>query len=202
MYKLRIAALILLAALCLSTVMSCGGGGDKTPIKDADASVQPDYTIAETEAPDPWGDGLPDSDFGIILQPKFDEKQKDYRVAVANGCSVVLFPIYLKNEDMSGIVTEALCAVGNNSILPVYYEYSLKSKGTRDAESEAMLDFIISHISFDFGWVHSISIATIGAALSTMIGSGNSDFASFYAANAQAYEAGFQTVLDTYKEIG
>jgi len=143
-----------------------------------------------------------ESDYGIILQPKFDEKQKDYRVAVANGCSVVLFPIYLKNEDMSGIVTEALCAAGNNSILPVYYEYSLKSKGTRDAESEAMLDFIISRISFDFGWVHSISIATIGAALSTMIGSGNSDFASFYAANAQAYEAGFQTVLYTYKEIG
>ena len=80
-------------------------------------------------------------DFGIIPIPKFTED--DEFATVVNGhAALVLMPITVEDENRTGNIMEALCRIGSKEVIPAFYEISLKTKFSRDAESEEMLDII------------------------------------------------------------
>jgi ABC-type glycerol-3-phosphate transport system substrate-binding protein len=85
-----------------------------------------------------------DSDFGIILHPKYDENQESYRNYV-NSPPVMCVPTTTENLDRTGIILETLCYESVDTVLKAYYEVLLKTKISRDNESEEMLDLMFSH---------------------------------------------------------
>ncbi len=95
-------------------------------------------------------------DFGILPQPKYDEKQEDYLSFVNGSASVVIVPKSVSDEnlDMTGYMLEVLASSSYYMVTETLYEKVAKSKTARDPESAEMVDIIIRHKVFDFGYTH------------------------------------------------
>lgn len=124
-----------------------------------------------------------DDDFGIIPYPKFDEDQEEYSTAINGVASLAVIPITVSDIERTGAITEALAAYSGRDVIPAFYEKSLKSKYSRDEESEEMLDLIKDSIIFDLGYLSGGPFESVGRDLAK---SSNQDFASTYAANESA----------------
>ncbi|MCL2816322.1 MAG: hypothetical protein FWD23_17145 [Oscillospiraceae bacterium] len=113
---------------------------------------------------------------GIIPMPKLDEYQKDY-ISYGDGwcTNLILIPVTNPNPERTGAILEAMAAESKYTVLPAYYDKTLKTKYARDDESEEMLDIIFKNrvISIDelYGWgMHS--------AIQGALQSGKGDFVS------------------------
>lgn len=142
-----------------------------------------------------------DTDFGIIPYPKYDEAQADYYTGTHNSVSTVLIPVTVADVERAGMITEALCFDGYKTIVPAYYEVVLKTKFARDEESEAMLDIIRGGLSFNFGWVHSIPMSSVGAFYSDLVAKNSTDFASYYASYEPKLLTALERITAKYKEV-
>ncbi len=120
-----------------------------------------------------------EDDFGIIPYPKFDETD-DYSTAVNGAAPLITIPITVSDVARTGAITEALCAIGSRDVIPAFYEKSLKTKYSRDEDSEVMMDIIKDSIIYDIGYVAGGPFQSTGHDL--VVGE-NNDFASFYAMN-------------------
>ena len=87
-----------------------------------------------------------DDDYGIVPEPKYDEKQKEYKTFVNGASSMVCVPATVsKPEDREfvSIIIEALASEAYKIITPELKEVYLKRKMTRDWESAEMVDIIV-----------------------------------------------------------
>ncbi len=89
-------------------------------------------------------------DFGVIPLPKYDESQDVYYSRVGGGALSVV-PVTVKNAENISIIIEAMACESKNVLIPAYYEDSLKSKYSRDVQSEKMLDLIFENRVYDLG---------------------------------------------------
>ena len=118
-------------------------------------------------------------EFGILPWPKFTKDDK-YSTIVNGHASLMVMPITVEDYDRTGKIIEALCAVGNRDVIPAFYDVSLKTKFSRDAESEDMIDLVKDAIIYDLGYASGGTFQSVGH---TLAGMNNPDFASYYAAN-------------------
>lgn len=95
-------------------------------------------------------------DYGILPNPKYDEKQEDYLGFVNGSASVACVPSSLNDEGLAvaGYMLEALTSSSYTMVTDTLYEKVAKSKNARDPESAEMVDIIIRHKVFDFGYSH------------------------------------------------
>lgn len=95
-------------------------------------------------------------DYGILPQPKYDERQKDYLGFVNGSASLAVVPISLSDEnlELAGFMLETLASSSYYMVTDTLYEVVAKSKNSRDPESAEMVDIIIRHKVFDFGYSH------------------------------------------------
>ena len=91
-----------------------------------------------------------ETDFGIILYPKYDEKQESHRVRFGFYDAFIVSRSNPNFERTSAVI-EALNSESHKTVMPVYYDMCLKTRSSRDDESEAMLDFIFSNLVVDLG---------------------------------------------------
>ena len=103
-----------------------------------------------------------DFDIGILPLPKYDENTPKYYIPLNQNTSMIVAPITLQNTERTSIIVEALAAEGYRTIIPAYYETSLKTKHARDNESLEMLDYIRDGILCDYG---SIDMTLVGNGL-------------------------------------
>jgi len=123
-----------------------------------------------------------DDDFGIIPFPKFTED--DEYSSIINGIShLAIIPITVSDVERTGAITEALCAYGSRDVIPAFYDVSLKTKYSRDDDSEEMMDLVRDSIIYDLGYVAGGTFESIGRNLAK---SESHDFASTYAAGESA----------------
>jgi len=85
-----------------------------------------------------------DSDFGIIVHPKFDENQDSYH-NFAGAPVAMCVPATTLDYDRTGMVLEALCYESTDTVIKAYYDVLLKTKISRDDESEGMLDIMFKN---------------------------------------------------------
>lgn len=128
-----------------------------------------------------------DADFGIIPHPKFNEEQQDYHPK-CGWVEPVLVPITASDLDRTGIITEGLCCESEKTVIPEYYNITLKTKITRDDQSEQMLDLIFKSRILDYGDTIYHNIVRDGV-MKDMFLKDDRDIASKI--------AGFQRMLDT-----
>ena len=92
-----------------------------------------------------------DTNFGIIPYPKFTEDQLQYYARVQGGSKMPIVPVTNLSPDKAGAILEAMACESYKTVIPQYYEVSLKRKNARDSESEEMLDLIFSNRVYDLG---------------------------------------------------
>ncbi len=137
-------------------------------------------------------------DFGILPMPKFDEAQEAYLSTPGAGINFYAVPVTVKDSACTSAVLEALAVIGHETILPAYYDVTLKSKYSRDEESAEMLDLIRENIIVDFGsliYGHTVNkLNSIGYFLADE--KQNLNFASFYAENVETFQTYLKEVID------
>lgn len=143
-----------------------------------------------------------ETDFGIIPYPKYDKNQEEYRTTSHNSVSMMCFPVTVKDPEMSAIITEALCAEAYRNVIPQYYDIALKAKGARDDESGEMIDLIRDSLIFDFGWVHSVPMGSIGTIMQELISNNNSGLSSAWASKEAKVISGLETINAAYAKAG
>ena len=96
-----------------------------------------------------------ENEFGILPQPKYDEKQEDYLSFVNGAASVVCVPgsLYGETLDDVGYMMEVLASTSYYMVTDNLYNKVAKSKYSRDPESAEMVNIIIRNRVFDFGYV-------------------------------------------------
>lgn len=85
-----------------------------------------------------------DADFGIIIHPKYDDTQTGYQNYVGSP-PVMCVPTTASDIDRTGMVLEALCYESTDTVIKAYYDVLLKTKISRDDESEKMLDIMFKN---------------------------------------------------------
>lgn len=93
-----------------------------------------------------------EDDIAFLPVPKYDESQDEYRSLSAGGAVAVL-PATLGEDRLEnvGLLLEALSVESNKSVLPAYYEKTLKGKYARDDDSMKMLEIILDSSFYDLG---------------------------------------------------
>lgn len=138
-----------------------------------------------------------ETDYGIIPLPKFDEQQKQYQSWSQNGFSIFGIPVDCKDVDMAAFITEALCAESYRTVIPAYYDITLKTKFARDEESARMMDLVREGLQFNFGFMYSTSLKSApGAVLRFMMTDKTKDIVSYYSSKADQ----MQTEVDQLVE--
>lgn len=89
-------------------------------------------------------------DFGILPYPKYDEAQESYQTYICDGNTTGFSIPITTDAEKSGMILNALNALGMSDVSPEYYDRALKGKAARDNDSVAMLDIIFNSISDDF----------------------------------------------------
>ena len=133
-------------------------------------------------------------EFGILPWPKFSLQDK-YSTVVNGHASLLCMPITVSDYERTGKIIEALCAVGSRDVIPAFYDVSLKTKFSRDYESEDMIDIIKDSIIYDLGYVSGGAFLSTGFELSRQ---SNPDFASYYAANESKALSDLDNFLKSY----
>ena len=137
-------------------------------------------------------------DFGILPWPKFS-KDDVYATAINGHASLMVMPITVSDINRTGMIIEALAAVGQMEVIPAFYDVSLKTKFSRDVESEAMIDIIKDSTIYDLGYVAGGAFDSTGYHLSRQ---SNPDFAAFYAANESKAVTDLNNFLKNYAKVG
>jgi len=132
-----------------------------------------------------------EQDFGILPIPKFDESQEEYYTTMSvfnNGA--IYIPITNQELERTGILIEALSAESRYTLLPAYYDLTLKTKMARDDESSAMLDILFGNRIIDVGAAYNF-----GGILDLVMG-GKDDFVSGYERIEARANTAIQKVID------
>ena len=135
-----------------------------------------------------------DDDFGILPYPKFDENDV-YASASNGGTHLIIVPVTVSDPERTGAIAEALCAIGSRDVIPAFYEQSLKTKYSRDSESEEMLDIIKDSLVFDIGYLAGGTYQSCGKDLAN---AENHDFSSYYAARETKAKTAVEEFMENY----
>ncbi len=135
-----------------------------------------------------------ESDFGIVPFPKSNPGQSRYYTTVLDKTSVFSIPASAKDPAFCAAVLDALCRQSTDTVVPRYYEQTLKDKYSRDPETAGMLDIVRDSIWFDCGFVYSASLNYLGAFLD-VLDSDTQGVASAYAEKEQTYQAALDTLI-------
>ena len=135
-----------------------------------------------------------ETEFGILPPPKADANQENYLSFADSWCmNLLVVPNTNTNIERTAQILEAMAAESKYTILPAYYEKTLKGKYSRDYDSEEMLDIIIQNkvISLDemFAWgMHS--------AIQTTLSNRRGDFASSIEKAAAKHAANIEKTIE------
>lgn len=135
-----------------------------------------------------------ESDFGIVPFPKCNPGQSRYYTTVLDKTSVFSIPASAQEPAFCAAVLDELCRESTDTVIPRYYEQTLKDKYSRDPETAGMLDIVRDSIWFDCGFVYSVSLNYLGAFLD-VLDSDTQGVASAYAEKEQSYQAALDNLI-------
>ena len=92
-----------------------------------------------------------EDDFGLVPNPKYDENQKEWYHRVNAGVAMFALPTTLTDPEKTGAVLEYWSWLSHYTVLPAYYEITIKQKRVRDEDTIEMLDIIRTSQVFEFG---------------------------------------------------
>ena len=139
-----------------------------------------------------------EADLGILPIPKLDDSQANYITSSHDTTNVGVIPVTCSKLDTLAAVLEVLSIESAASVIPAYYETSLKTKYVRDDQSAQILDIIRQNIScvFPVAFGNYCENMPLYYAFSYLLQNSSTDFVSNYV----KYEDKAQAKLDALWE--
>jgi hypothetical protein len=143
-----------------------------------------------------------ENEIGVVPYPKLDDQQENYITSAHDTSEIGLMPITMPEDRLSfaSAVLEVLSRESSKSVLPAYYENSLKIKYTRDSESAQMIDIIHDGLgnSFALAWHQSLNSFLQGLIHASAMT--ENSFASNYSKNEKLLVKLLDNLIEKYKE--
>jgi len=141
-----------------------------------------------------------DTAFGILPMPLYDESQERYyHIINPHVAAMLLVPKDCRDLTRAGYVLDALGAESKNILTPAYYDQYLKSKGTRDNDSEEMLDIIFDSMTYDIGYLYNFG--ELGGMVLGMVNGYQTDLASRYAKYESKAVKAIEKMVTAFQEM-
>ncbi len=96
--------------------------------------------------------------YGVLPYPKYSEDQTSYNSVSRNLHNAFSMPLTCGNPDAAGAVMEALSCQNYNTILPAYFETSMKVKYSLDNETAQMFDLIKESARLTFWYTYNNAV--------------------------------------------
>ncbi len=132
--------------------------------------------------------------FAILPYPKLNEYQQDYVSPIHDITEVGFIPATVSYTDLDLVsaVIEALTMESANTVIPKYYESTLKIRYARESANAEMIQLIHDHYgnAFPLAWDYSLENFIMGS-VSQTIKNGADSYASYY----RSYENSAQGTL-------
>ncbi|MBE6726474.1 MAG: hypothetical protein E7576_14985 [Ruminococcaceae bacterium] len=119
-----------------------------------------------------------EDDFGFLPSPKLDEEQEYYRNLVGDCNLFTVIPVTCVNAEMAAAVLEALNAQTYRTLVPAWYEVSLKLKYSRDLISSDIIDLIHDSIYTDFLFAYSPMLSQMGQVMRDLVTNNSTNYMS------------------------
>ena len=140
-----------------------------------------------------------ESPFGIMPMPKYDESQDEYHHCInPNVAATYVIPSTNTAFESSGYIMDALGAASKNELTPAYFDKTLQGKVSRDEESQASLEIIISTIKYDLGYLGGFGFSSM---LYGMADSYNTDLTSTYTKQEKIINKSSDRILSKFEEL-
>ncbi len=141
-----------------------------------------------------------ETDFGILPMPKYDESQERYYHCInPHVAEMISVPSYNINLELTGYVMDALGAESKNILTPAYNELQLKTKGSRDDQSEASIDIILNTLTYDMGFI--FDWGSIGQFTLTLVDAGKVDLVSSYTKVEKTAKKQMDKAVENYLKL-
>ena len=137
--------------------------------------------------------------FGILPQPKYDEKQDAYYCQVSDGYFVIGAPTTVADTDYVSLITEAMAAETYMNVYPAYYDVALKSKYSKDEDTAAMVDTIAEGASFDVSIMFGTYMENLPYMFRMCLNDKTTDLVSRYAAAETKIAAALEKIYAMYE---
>lgn len=135
------------------------------------------------------------SDYGIVPQPKYSEKQENY-VTGSVGATIFAIPTSTMNPERSALILEALCMESHKRVVPTYYETVMKYRDARDAQTGEMIDLARRTLYYDFGYVWNTSLGRLYDSWGDSIVNRRENFSSYYASKKDSFAQSLKSLLE------
>lgn len=144
-----------------------------------------------------------EQEIGVIPYPKLDDQQEAYVTSAHDTSEIGVLPNIVPEEDLSFVsaVLEVLSRESHESVLPVYYENSLKIKYTRDEISAQMIDIIHNGIGNSFALAWHTSLGAFLQGLIHPSAMTENSFSSNYAAQQKSLEGTLKKMISKYEKV-
>lgn len=141
-----------------------------------------------------------DTDFGILPIPLYDEEQEKYHHSVnPYVCAMLTIPADCPDRERAGYILEVLAAESKNVLTPAYYDVYLKTKASRDNDSEQIIDLILETMRYDLGYMYDWG--GIGSIPLNLAAAYKDDLTSAYKIRENLILAAIDDAVTAFKEI-
>ncbi len=136
-----------------------------------------------------------ESDYGITPNPKYDSAQENYSHRLDPYTTSMALPITNLDLERTGIILEYMSWLSSKTVLPAYYETTIKTKRMRDEDSPVMLDIIKGSITYEISDIFDLGISSV---IWTGYTTGN--LASTYDKYLKSMTAKLNKLIDTFEK--
>lgn len=138
-------------------------------------------------------------EYGMLPNPKFDEKQERYYSYADPNSLLMSIPITCPDKAFTGFMLEALSQASTETTKKAYLETVCRYKFVIDEESAEMLDIALSNVYYDPAVIFNIS--GIGNIWPEVINGNTNTLASKYASVKEQAEADIKKLSEDFAAL-
>jgi ABC-type glycerol-3-phosphate transport system substrate-binding protein len=138
-----------------------------------------------------------EDDYGIVPNPKYDESQKEYYHRTDPLNTLMAIPATNIDLENTGMILEWMSWKSHHTVLPAYYETTIKLKRQRDETAIEMLDIIKGSMYYE---IADIFVLDVSGVIWESYSSGN--LASTYAKFEKMIQNNIDKLVDNLLSVG
>ena len=100
-------------------------------------------------------------DYGVVPNPKYDSAQAEYYHRTDPYCTLIAVPLTNTDFERTGMFLEWMSWKSSRTLLPAFYETTIKLKRQRDENAMEMLDIVKGSIYYDIADIYGLGISDV-----------------------------------------
>ena len=139
--------------------------------------------------------------YGVLPLPMADEDQLEYHTVMRDTMTGVSVPKNLKDPELCGVVTEALCMYGYQHVRPTYLNVVLDGRYMVNDDLGYVMDLLRETVTVDFLYAFNVGFNPYPySQLSDLVEyhKGTEDYATRYAKNLSSYRESLKTIYAAF----